>query len=89
MTPLGEMEQNNEQSNEQNMTRTNKNEQINASSESLGILSFIKNLKMFNKKLNCVLRNHVIYSGPVPSVIQDDRVLLYSVLNIQFILTCI
>ena len=77
MTPLGEMEQNNEQSNEQskNMTRTNKNEQINASSESLGILSFIKNLKMFNKKLNCVLRNHVIYSGPVPSVIQDDRVL--------------
>ena len=72
MTPLGEMEQNNEQSNEQskNMTRTNKNEQINASSESLGILSFIKNL--FNKKLNCVLRNHVIYSGPVPSVIQDD-----------------
>ena len=75
MTPLGEMEQNNEQSNEQskNMTRTNKNEQINASSESLGILSFIKNL--FNKKLNCVLRNHVIYSGPVPSVIQDDLVL--------------
>ena len=74
MTPLGEMEQNNEQNNEQskNMTRKNKNEQINASSESLGILSFIKNVKMFNKKLNCVLRNHVIYSGPVPSVIQDD-----------------
>ena len=74
MTPLGEMEQNNEQSNEQskNMTRTNKNEQINASSESLGILSFIK--KLLNKKLNCVLRNHVIYSGPVPSVIQDDLI---------------
>ena len=32
--------------------------------------------KVGNKRPeNCVLRNHVIYSGPVPSVIQDDRVL--------------
>ena len=51
MTPLGEMEQKKEQNKEhsKNISRTNKNEQINASSESLGIWSLIKilNTKVF------------------------------------------
>ena len=61
MTPLGEMEQNKEQS--KNISRTNKNEQINASSESLGILSFIKILNtkgFFIRNFSVSLENHVI-----------------------------
>ena len=60
MTPLREMAQKNEPN--KNISRTNKNEQINASSESLGILSFIKilNTEVFHKNLYNFMKNHVI-----------------------------